>query len=55
MKRAIRVTDKKEMAIKIIEKKTVKGHFDMVYSEMEVMKDLDHPNVIKFYDWFESR
>jgi len=22
---------------------------------MEVMKDLDHPNVIKLYDWFESK
>lgn len=27
----------------------------MVLSEMNVLKGVDHPNVIHFYDWFESR
>lgn len=43
------------VAIKIIPKTKVKGHFDMVYSEMKVLEGLSHPNVIGCYDWFESR
>ncbi|KAI7881568.1 Pkinase-domain-containing protein [Lichtheimia hyalospora FSU 10163] len=27
----------------------------MVYSEMAVLEGIDHPNVLQFYDWFESR
>ncbi|KAI8144741.1 kinase-like domain-containing protein [Fennellomyces sp. T-0311] len=55
VRRATRISDGKQVAIKIIAKKTVKGHFDMVQTEMQVMKGLDHPNVIGFYDYFESR
>ncbi|KAI9494901.1 kinase-like domain-containing protein [Zychaea mexicana] len=55
VRKATRVADKKEVAVKIIAKKTVKGHFDMVQTETAVMKDLDHPNVIHLYDFFESR
>ncbi|ORY94682.1 kinase-like domain-containing protein [Syncephalastrum racemosum] len=55
VKKAVRLADEKQVAIKIISKKTVKGHFDMVHAEMQVMQGLDHPNVIHFYDWFESR
>ncbi|CAO3587650.1 unnamed protein product [Absidia cylindrospora] len=55
VKRAKHIFDGKEVAIKVIPKKIVKGHFDMVFDEMKVLQDLDHPNVIGFYDWFESR
>ncbi|KAI8074091.1 kinase-like domain-containing protein [Gongronella butleri] len=55
VRRAVRIFDDKPVAIKVIPKKTVKGHFDMVFDEMKVLQDLDHPNVIGFYDWFESR
>lgn len=55
VRKATRLSDQKKVAIKIIQKKTVKGHFDMVHTEMSVMQGLDHPNVIGFYDWFESR
>ena len=55
VRKAMRISDKKEVAIKIISKKTVKGHFDMVLSEMNVLKNLNHPNVIGFFDFFESR
>ncbi|KAI7858298.1 kinase-like domain-containing protein [Circinella umbellata] len=55
VRKATRISDDKQVAIKIIAKKTVKGHFDMVQTETEVMKDLDHPNVIHLYDFFESR
>ncbi|KAH8547552.1 kinase-like domain-containing protein [Umbelopsis sp. PMI_123] len=55
VKRATRISDGLEVAVKIIPKKNVTGHFDMVLGEINVLKDIDHPNVIHFYDWFESR
>ncbi|CAO3653082.1 unnamed protein product [Mucor hiemalis] len=55
VKKANRIKDNKEVAIKIIPKSKVKGHFEMVYSEMKVLEGLSHPNVIGFYNWFESR
>jgi len=47
--------DPKAVAIKIIKKKPLKGKYSIVYDEMEVLKDLDCANVVKFYEWFESR
>ncbi|EJD50102.1 Pkinase-domain-containing protein [Auricularia subglabra TFB-10046 SS5] len=44
-----------EVALKVIPKKKVKGHENAVLGEMDVLKGLDHANVVKFYDWFESR
>jgi calcium/calmodulin-dependent protein kinase I len=55
VKRATRIQDGVEVAVKIIPKSNVAGHFDMVLGEMNVLKGVDHPNVIHFYDWFESR
>ncbi|CAK5265048.1 unnamed protein product [Mycena citricolor] len=46
---------KKEVALKLIPKKKVKGNEESVWGEMEVLKGLNHPNVVKFYEWFESR
>ncbi|KAI0246870.1 kinase-like domain-containing protein [Lactifluus subvellereus] len=45
----------REVALKVIPKKKVKGNEASVWSEMEVLKGLDHPNIVKFYEWFESR
>ncbi|KAG8221689.1 Pkinase-domain-containing protein [Butyriboletus roseoflavus] len=45
----------KEVALKVITKQKVKGNEEAVWGEMEVLKGLDHPNIVKFYDWFESR
>ncbi|KAI0078504.1 Pkinase-domain-containing protein [Panus rudis PR-1116 ss-1] len=44
-----------EVALKVISKKKVKGNESSVWGEMEVLKGLDHPNIVKFYEWFESR
>ncbi|KAI7906123.1 kinase-like domain-containing protein [Cokeromyces recurvatus] len=54
VKKAIRINDGKEVAIKVIPKKNVKNHFDMVKDEVAVLQALHHPNVIGFYDYFES-
>ncbi|KAF9643650.1 Pkinase-domain-containing protein, partial [Thelephora ganbajun] len=45
----------KDVALKIIPKKKVKGNEAAVWGEMEVLKGLDHDNIVKFYEWFESR
>ncbi|KAI8638749.1 kinase-like domain-containing protein [Parasitella parasitica] len=55
VKKAIRISDGKEVAVKVIPKKNVKNHFDMVKDEVNVLSKLSHPNVIGFYDTFESR
>ena len=55
MKKATRTTDNKEVAIKVIPKRNVKDHFDMVYAETKVLEGLHHKNVIGFLDFFESR
>ncbi|KIJ28869.1 hypothetical protein M422DRAFT_37157 [Sphaerobolus stellatus SS14] len=44
-----------EVALKVIPKKAVKGNESIVWGEMEVLRGLDHPNIVKFYEWFESR
>ncbi|PSS37194.1 hypothetical protein PHLCEN_2v965 [Hermanssonia centrifuga] len=44
-----------EVALKVIPKKKVKGNEDSVWGEMDVLKGLDHNNIVKFYEWFESR
>ncbi|KIK68706.1 hypothetical protein GYMLUDRAFT_190024 [Collybiopsis luxurians FD-317 M1] len=46
---------KKDVALKLIPKKKVKGNEETVWGEMDVLKGLDHPNIVKFYEWFESR
>lgn len=43
-----------KVAVKIIEKKTVKDHEDMVYDEISMLQGLDHPHIIHFKEWFES-
>ncbi|PHZ16102.1 serine-threonine protein kinase [Rhizopus microsporus ATCC 52813] len=55
VRQAVRIADNTPVAIKIIPKDKLDGKFDMVYSEMKVLEGLSHPNIIGFYDWFESR
>lgn len=43
------------VAIKCIKKKTVEGKEQVVHDEIKVLQCLNHPNVVKFYDWYESR
>jgi calcium/calmodulin-dependent protein kinase I len=44
-----------KVAVKIILKKNVKGNEQMVYDELKMLQRLDHPHIVKFKDWFESR
>jgi len=44
-----------KVAVKIILKKNVKGNEKMVYDELDLLQRLNHPHIIRFVDWFESR
>ncbi|KAL7416486.1 kinase-like domain-containing protein [Mrakia frigida] len=45
----------REVALKIVPKKAIKGENEAVLSEMELLTGLDHPNIVKLWEWFESR
>ncbi|KAK4689195.1 calcium/calmodulin-dependent protein kinase I, partial [Tremellales sp. Uapishka_1] len=45
----------REVALKIINKKLVKDDVNSVMDEINVLKDLDHPNIVHVWDHFESR
>ena len=44
-----------KVAVKIILKKNVKGNEQMVYDELQLLQSLNHPHIVHFVDWFESR
>ncbi|GJN93066.1 hypothetical protein Rhopal_006111-T1 [Rhodotorula paludigena] len=44
-----------EVAVKVIRKKALKGDLQAVFDEVEVLTGLNHPNVVKLYDTFESK
>lgn len=43
------------VAVKVISKKILRGHDEIVQGEMSVLKGLDQPHVVKLLDWFESK
>lgn len=47
--------DGQRVAIKIILKKNVRGNERMVLDELQMLQRLNHPHIVKFRDWFESR
>ncbi|CAG8574338.1 13630_t:CDS:10 [Funneliformis caledonium] len=55
VKEATKITTGHKVAIKVIDKKKVKHQESMVKQEMEILSRLDHRNIVKFFDWFESR
>ncbi|KAF1997635.1 Ca/Cm-dependent protein kinase A [Amniculicola lignicola CBS 123094] len=44
-----------KVAVKIILKKNVRGNEQMVYDELKMLQRMQHPHIVKFHDWFESR
>ncbi|KAJ5776646.1 uncharacterized protein N7511_001657 [Penicillium nucicola] len=44
-----------KVAVKIILKKNVRGNETMVYDELEMLQSLQHPHIVSFVDWFESK
>ncbi|KAL4807958.1 kinase-like domain-containing protein [Aspergillus unguis] len=46
---------KGKVAVKIILKRNVRGNERMVYDELDMLQKLDHPHIVHFVDWFESK
>src|SRR5450432_1937920 len=46
--------DKKKVAIKVILKKDVKGKKQMVIDKVRILREMKHPHIAQFFDWFES-
>ena len=44
---------KLEVAVKIIPKRLVKSKPQVVYDEMDVLKDLNNKHIVQIFDWFE--
>ncbi|KAK9480967.1 kinase-like domain-containing protein [Lipomyces japonicus] len=55
VKTATTIENGEQVAVKIILKKNVKGHESMVYDELNLLRSLNHPHIVGFRDWFESR
>lgn len=43
-----------EFAMKVIDKPKLKGKEHMVENEIDIMKDCNHPNIVKLYEEFET-
>jgi len=57
LRKATRKSDGTQVAIKFVDKKHVSGNPDdlqCLRREIDIMKRLDHPNVLKLYDVFET-
>lgn len=44
-----------EFAAKIILKKKLKGQEGMILDEIKMLQQLNHPHIVAFHDWFESK
>jgi serine/threonine protein kinase len=52
---ATSVVDKNfKVAIKVISKKKLDDEVDQLKDEIEILKKLDHPNIIKYYETYEN-
>jgi calcium/calmodulin-dependent protein kinase I len=55
VKQATVIATGQEVAIKIIRKSEVKNHQHIVNAELSTVGNMNHPNIVKLLDWFESR
>ena len=44
-----------EFAMKVIDKPKLKGKEQMVENEIDIMKDCNHPNIVKLYEEYETK
>ena len=57
VRQARKLSTDEDVAVKILLKKALKGNavqLKMLYDELEILQKLDHPNIVKFKDWFET-
>ncbi|EOR01424.1 hypothetical protein E3P92_01584 [Wallemia ichthyophaga] len=46
---------KQDVAVKVISKKKAQGNESAIFDETNLLKHLNHPNIVSFYEWYESR
>lgn len=51
---ATRKEDGEKFAIKIVEKNVIKEDIKLLKREIDIMKKVDHPNILKLYEIFED-
>ncbi|OBA16569.1 uncharacterized protein OGAPODRAFT_48411, partial [Ogataea polymorpha] len=54
VRRAVDQQSGREVAIKVMSKKALGERVSMVENEVVLLKTLDHPNVVRFIDYYES-
>lgn len=53
---ATSTTDEKfKVAIKVISKKKIGDEVEQLLEEISILKSLDHPNIIKYYETYENK
>ncbi|ODV64359.1 serine/threonine-protein kinase [Ascoidea rubescens DSM 1968] len=55
VRKALNRQTNEQVAVKIILKKTLRGNYNMVYDELKLLQQLNHPHIVGFRDWFESK
>ncbi|SCW02554.1 LAFE_0F09010g1_1 [Lachancea fermentati] len=58
VRQARKISTGENVAVKILLKKALKGkdvQLQMLYDELSILQRLDHPNIVRFKDWFESK
>ncbi len=43
------------VAIKVLNKKKLKGHINIIREEVKILTRLDHPNIVKYYETYEDQ
>lgn len=54
MYKCTHLKSKEERAVKVIDKVKIKGKIDELDREFRILMDLDHPNIIKIFEIFET-
>lgn len=56
VKRAKQLHSDEDVAVKILLKRALEknGGLEPIYDELNIIQHLDHPNIVKFKDWFET-
>ena len=49
-----RKSDSKKFAVKVITKSKLKGEYDVVINEIDLLKKIDHPNIISLVDIYQT-